>query len=273
MRFGRRTPPRRSDTLLELWMGEPKEDEPRPRRRLSAPVVAAVVAILALAILGLAKYAIDVLLIAVTLVGAGIVMHVLGTWLAESDLLSPMWFTTLVLAAGVGAWALFYPAEGLASVGKLVPKPVVKFIEWSESKGWGHRAFIGTGGGSGGLGADPAGPMRPAAVSPPSRPVESPGAAVSSPALTLSASAVSPRAGQPVVLTARVTGGAGWVSGGTISFYDGLAFLGEAPVTLEGGVQVANVTVSLAAGRHDIRASFRGRLGPRSDAVRIVVAR
>ena len=63
------------------------------------------------------------------------------------------------------------------------------------------------------------------------------------------------------------------MSAGTVSFYDGLTLLGEAPLVLQGGMQVASLTVSLAEGRHDITVTTGGRLGPRSAAVRIVVAR
>lgn len=241
-----------------------------PPRHASAAVVATSLATAILLAALLAKYAIDVLLIGLALLAVALLLHLLGSWLAESDLLSPGWFLAVLLALALGAWALLSPTATVEKLGGYVPRPIVKFVEWSESKGWANRVLFTEG--RGGPGIDPAGPAAPAAVSPPSRSVRPPGGASAGPVpLTISASATTVRVGQPVVLTARLAPESGWLPAGTIAFYEGVIRLGEAPVVLQGGLQVASLTVSLREGRHDITAGTTGRFGARSEAVRVVV--
>ena len=261
-------PEERAHELLEMWMGEPA-DKPEPRRRIPLPTLLTVLAVAAIGGILLAKYAVDVLLIGLALVATGLVLHVLGTWLAESDLLSPGWFTILVLGAALAGWALFYPADGLEGLGRYVPRPLAKFFEWSESKGWGQRALIGPGG----VGTGPrAGAPGSAPASPPSQAIEAPRAASApGPALSLTASATTVRAGQAVVLTARMTGGSAEVSSGTVRFYDGLRLLGEAQVVSQGRMQVAHLTVTLPPGRYEITASASGAWAQRSERVAVNV--
>lgn len=258
----------RTRELLELWMGS-AEDRPAPSRRVSPSVLASGVGLAAIVTIGLARYAVDVLLIGLALLGIGLALHTLSTWLAESDLLSPGWFTILVLAIAVGAWALFYPAEGLESLGRYIPKPVVEFLEWSESKGWGQRLLIGPGdGGSGPTRIGPASAGPPS--SPPSRSVAPPAAGTPATVITVTASATSLREGQAVVLTARVSGAS--ATGGVVTFYDGPRALGEVPVAAGDRARVASLTVTLSRGLHRITASL-GLAGPRSEALEIRVTR
>lgn len=261
-------PEKRADELLELWMGEP-EEPPARGRHIPGPVLVASAALAGLIILVMAKLAADALLIGLALLGTGLVLHVLGTWLAESDLLSPGWFTIIVLAAALGGWALFYPAEGLEGFGRYVPKPVSKFFEWSESKGWGQRVLIGPGTGGAGAGSSVAPLSSPA--SPPSRPVEAPPSGLASgPSLSITASASTVRQGQALVLTARLTGAPTNVPPGVVTFYDGLRPLGQAPLVPDGRTRAAALTVRLAAGEHRLTASV-GLAGPRSEALRVSV--
>ena len=155
-------------------------------------------------------------------------------------------------------------------LGRYVPRPIVKFVEWSESQGWANRVLFTEG--RGGPGIDPARAAARVAVSPPSRSVQPSGSPSAAPvSLTISASATTVRAGQPVVLTARLAPDSGWLPAGTIAFYEGVLRLGEAPVVLQGGLQVASLTVSLREGGHDVTAGTTGRFGARSEAIRIVV--
>ena len=135
-------PEKRADELLELWMGDPA-DPPPTRRRVPTPVLAGGAILSAAVVIVLARFAADVLLIGLALAIVGVVLHVLGTWLAESDILSPAWFTVFVLGSALGAWALFYPADGLEGFGRYVPKQVLQFLEWSEARGWGQRVLLG----------------------------------------------------------------------------------------------------------------------------------
>jgi len=227
------------------------------------------VAVGAVVLIGLAKYAFDVLLIGLALLGIGLALHILGTWLAESDLLSPAWFTICVLAVALGAWALFYPTDGLEGLGRYVPKPVVKFLEWSENKGWGQRVLFGPGGGgsaSTGVGPASAGPP----PSPASHSVAPPPVGASAAVITVAASATSLREGQALVLTARVSGAPPAAS--VLTFYDGLLPLGEVPLAAGNRARVASFTVTLPRGLHRITASL-GLAGPRSEALQITVTR
>jgi len=246
------------------------DDKPAARHRISFPVLLAGIAVAAVAMIGLARYAVDVLLIGLALMGIGLALHLLGTWLAESDLLSPGWFTIWVLAIAIGGWALFYPTEGLEGLGRYVPKPVVKFLEWSESKGWGQRVLVGPGaGGRGPTGV--AATAGGAAASAPSRSLAPPPAAgASAPALSVSASSTSIREGEPVVLTAKLSAASG--TAGVVTFYDGLLPLGEVPIAPDDRARVASLTVMLSRGIHRITASL-GLAGPRSEALQITVTR
>jgi hypothetical protein len=261
----------RREELLRLWMGDTDEEVPPPRRRVSTPVVLACIAVAAVAGLALAKYAVDVLVISIVLVGGGLLLHFVGTWLAESDILSPGWFLVMLLATALAGWALVHPMASAQRLGRYVPGPVAKFFEWSESKGWGQRLLIGPGTER----SAPSTGVAPgsAPVSPPSRSVEPPRSATASgPTLSITSSAAAVRVGQPVSLTAHLTGASTSATPGIVTFYDGLLPLGQAQLASRGRSRTASLTITLPSGRHRITASA-GLTGPRSEAMLITVTR
>jgi hypothetical protein len=72
--------------------------------------------------------------------------------------------------------------------------------------------------------------------------------------VALSVSPAAPLIGQPVTITATVTGAAGQAPDGTVIFYvDGVP---HGPVSVEGGV--ATLTLTLPPGRHRISATYQG---------------
>lgn len=71
----------------------------------------------------------------------------------------------------------------------------------------------------------------------------------------LTASSTAINAGQPVTLTATVSGGAGTLSG-AVTFLDGTATLGTVSLNADGTATL--VAASLAAGTHSIAASYAG---------------
>lgn len=243
--------------LLHLWMGEPLSEPAPPRARGPLPFVgAAAVVLLAIA---LAKWAADVLLLIVALVAIGLLLHVVGTWLTESDLLSPGWFLALVLAAALGFWAFFYPTDGLEGLGRYVPKPVAQFFAWSESRGWAQRVLLRIGG----HGAPVVGGT------------SSEGSAANADVaedLTVTASRATARVGEPVGLTARFKSAS--APPASIRFYDGLRLLGSAPVASDGRAWVASLTVTdLEPGNREITAVAGGlsRVGTTTATVRVSV--
>jgi hypothetical protein len=85
---------------------------------------------------------------------------------------------------------------------------------------------------------------------------------------TLSVSPPAPQAGQPVTLTAIVTGVPVGVSGSSaVTFYDGNIVLGTAP--LSGGT--ASLTVLLGTGNHTLRAVFAGDANVAGSAASVAV--
>ena len=65
------------DSLLHLWMGD--HDTPPPRRNWPSTPVLLVSSVLSVALLlGLLKYAIDVLLILLVVAAVGLVLHIVG---------------------------------------------------------------------------------------------------------------------------------------------------------------------------------------------------
>ena len=247
---------RRAEELLRLWVGQPADEPAPPRRRRSGPAVAAALGIAALATIGLARYAVDLLLIGVAVVGAALLLRVLGIWLVESNLLSLGWFMTFLVLAAVPGWALLSTTEGLKDLGRHIASPIVKLLEWSEGQGWAQRVFI-----------------QPAAASPPSEPVETPGpTGTSGSELALTASATTLRAGQMIELTAQLMGRPGSQSPATVTFRDGPRPVGAAPLIQKGSTRMAYLAVALPAGGYRITA-FLGTLGLSSEPLDITVVR
>lgn len=256
--------------LLDLWMGD-SDEAPASERPPGLLIFVALVCVGVLAVV-LAKYAVDVLFILLALaalVVLGFLLHLIGTWLADSDVLSPAWFTIIVLIVALIAYMTLVPAT-LAGGARFVPEPVVRFLEWSESHGWAQRVFVGPPGG-----ADTApGPIGTVEVTTPARPTVAPGSAASQPAssaasdavtpsLTLTASQSTSALGEPVQFTARLVSAAE-PSGATpsVRFRDGIAVIGAADVRMEGQARVAYLTVrGLPEGRHEITAELVGALG------------
>jgi Big-like domain-containing protein len=90
--------------------------------------------------------------------------------------------------------------------------------------------------------------------------------------ISLGASSLATTTGQPVTLTAIVTGTAGTATG-TVSFLEGATVLGSA--ILDGAGQATTVVASFAAGTHTITATYSGDgsyAGSRSPFLSIAVA-
>ena len=252
--------------LLELWAGEPAEPAPPPPSGLHW-LVQALLAVAALAvILLLAKYAIDILIILVGLTAVGVVLHVVGERVVQSNLLSPGWIWPTVIAVGVGvfiAYPVFAP-EGAASLSGYVPKVVVDFFDWSESHGWGHRALYTQ------PGTAPARAPRSGASA--ASGASQGGARSGDAPIALSASSPTSSAGQRVIFTARLAAG---TDASEVSFYDGATRIGAGTVLREGTGRVAYLAVkTLPPGTHEITAEIPSPLGlpsRRSAPVRITV--
>lgn len=254
--------------LLNLWMGDKQEAGSR-RQPLPTGLVVALAAGGAIALLLLAKYALDVLTILLALAAVGLVLHVLGLRLAESDILSPGWFLIIVLGVALFAYAFFVPAQSVAGLSRYMPKWMVAGLEWSESHGWGQRALTGPGD----SGTAPA-PVAGTAGSPSG--TEASTSATPAPSVMLTSSSPTSLQGQPVTLMARMAGTD--AAPGRVVFYDGSLLLGTAEVKSEGRVWIAYLTVrGLAVGEHEIRAELVGPLGgrggQRSEPLRHMVLR
>jgi hypothetical protein len=251
--------------LLKLWMGEPDE-RAQPRR---SPLHALLTVVLAagglVAAVVLAKYALDILVIVLALLVTGLVLHIVGTKVAESTWLSPGTFAIAAAFVALLGYAVFSPAGSAVRLGRYMPRPLVAFLEWSESRGWAQRALSAAPepGSSPGSAAAPS--STPAAPAPVATPPASSGA------LTLGVSAPTSAAGQPLILTAR----AGDVAEGTeVSFFDGSQLIGKGTVRLQGAEGSASLTITtLAPGEHELSAEVPTTLGlsRRSDTVRHTV--
>lgn len=257
--------------LLELWMGEPA-DGPRPPSgaRRAATVTLAAGAIAAGVVL--AKYAIDVLVIVLALLAAGVVLRAIERRLSGSDLLSPGWLVAIGLGLVLFSYAVTAPSGAFGALARRLPKPVSDFLEWSENRGWAGRAF-------GGGGSAPAALDPDRAASVPSAPAArfdartATGALPSSGApIVLSASRVSSVVGRPITLTARLAEGS---QGSEVRFYDGSTLLGAGAVRTEGAAWIAELTVvTLGPGAHEITAEVGHAFAPgtmRSEPVRLSV--
>jgi hypothetical protein len=253
--------------LLRLWMGAP--DEPPPVRpsivRSFLQVLLAAGGVVAVALL--AKYAVDVLAILLAIFVAGLVVYIVGTRLAESTLLTPGTFAIAAAVVALFAYAFLAPADGMLSLSRYLPSPVVRFLAWSEERGWAGRAFSVSGSPAGGSLPDP-GAASPAPASPPPVAASSrPGAAAApgtippptADPVSLSLSSPASSAGQAVVLIARLGEG---TERDEVWFYDGATLLGTATVRLEGGARIASLTVTtLQPGDHTLRAAIAGPWG------------
>jgi hypothetical protein len=259
--------------LLRLWMGEPDE-QPLPRRSPLHPLLTAILTVGGLvAAIVLAKFAVDVLVILLALLVTGLVLHVVGTKVAESTWLSPGTFAIAASVVCLFAYAFLAPADGVVSLRRYLPKSVVQLLTWSEEHGWGHRALY--------AGPEPASAPAVAAPSYSSpepaapRPDATTTTAASSPSsatVSLSVSDAASRAGQPVILTARLHESTDRTE---VRFYDGSNFLGTGTIRTEGTAKVAYLTLTtLQAGPHEFTAEVTGTLGlaaSRSNAVRHTV--
>ena len=260
--------------LLKLWMGEPEDAAPPRSSGLHRFLLALLAVASAVAFIVLAKYAIDILAILLGLLVAGLVLHIVGSRIAQSNLLSPGWLVIILLGAAVLAYAVLPRGDYFAGLARYVPQPVAEFFAWTESHGWGHVALLEPG--PAGVPSSPAPAPAPTAAtgsaystptassgSSGSQPANSVSPPVSSPALTLSASQGTSVLGEPVFFTARLTA---WAeasnSVGSVRFHDGLTVLGAANVRKEGQARVASLRVSgLSVGRHEITAQLVDTLG------------
>ena len=266
MTHGEKHEPEPKPDLLELWAGEPAEPAAPPPSGLHW-LVQALLAVAALAvILFLAKYAADILVILVGLAAVGVVLHVIGERVVQSNFLSPGWIWPTVIAVGVGLF-IAYPVlapDGAASLSGYVPKVVVDFFDWSESHGWGHRAVYtqpGTAPARAPRASTSAGPGAPQA-----------GARSGDAPISLTASSPTSSAGQRVVFTALLDAGE---DASEVAFFDGDAKIGAGTVIIEGTGRVAYLQVgTLKPGVHDITAAVSAgssRSARRSAPVRVTV--
>ena len=242
------------ETLLKLWMAQRKERASRQRRPRGVTVVLVLVAAIALVVM--AKYALDVLGILLALIVIGLLLHTLQIKLAESDILSPGWLIIIVLSVAFFAYAFVVPATSVAALGRYVPKWLVTALEWSEERGWGHRALLGPGETGGGPTAVVSTPVsEPSSASP-----STAWALSSSPAVALSASSNTSTRGQTVTFMARVSNSTEGRQ--AVRFYDGPTALGTSDVRQEGPVKIAYLAVrGLAVGQHEIRAEVVDAFG------------
>ena len=245
--------------LLEMWTGESdvEPDGPRSSPLRQFMLVLLTVAAVVLCVV-LAKYAVDVLTILLMMTLAVLVLRAVESILVESSFFTFGMFGVLLLGAAVLAYAFMGPRAGFSTLARYVPAPVVAFLNWSETHGWGHTALIDFGPGE--TSPEPASAPEPEAASPTPRAAASPAA---SPALTLTASNSSSARGEPVYLTARLAGAADASSpAASIRFRDGLVVLGSADVRQEGQARVAVLTVrGLSEGRHEFTAELVGTFG------------
>jgi hypothetical protein len=251
-------------SLLDMWIGESEDGGPPRRRRPPKVVMIALTFVAVCLSVILLKYAVDVLLILLVLIAIGVVLHVVGIRLAESDILSPAWFLIIVLGCALVAYTLLVPAQSSAALAKHTPKWVTSALEWSESRGWGQRVLIGPAGGadrspstSEAPSATPSGPGA-------SAPRSDSGASRPAPPVTVTASARTSVAGQPITLMARLSE----VADGqrSVRFYDGSTLMGTAEVKQEGRARIAYLTVAnLGVGQHEIRAELAYTIGSSLD--------
>jgi hypothetical protein len=247
-----------------MWLGRAEEEPPR-RRPLSPAATIALSACGFVAVVVLLKYALDVLAILAALAAAGIVLHVLGIRLAESDILSPGWLLIVLLGAALFAYAFLVPAHSVAGVGRYMPKWMVSALEWSEQRGWAGRA-LSDARGSG---------SEPIAVEPAGEPEI--GTAAAAPIVVVSVSASIVARGRAVTLMARFGARDAGDDPTSIRFYDGAVPIGTAEVRTEGRTRIAYLTVrELRMGAHEIRAApiaAAGQPGGLSEPVKVTVVR
>jgi hypothetical protein len=234
--------------LLDFWMGGLRLDSGPPGGRSSAFIwVTAAAAILV--ILLLARYAADILLLLVPIGAALVALHLTLQALMRSTLLSTGWVVAAVLVMGLGAW-IFVPNDFLNDE-PWIPKSVMRVLEWSQARGWGHTAMMTerpprTATGSGAESSEGG--------------IALPGMNAS---IQVTVSQPSSAPGDRVTLTAQVGGDADLSSAPlTVRFFDGAIELGAAPVQTEWGVRVAHLAVTtLGAGSHEISAEMVGASG------------
>jgi len=228
------------DELLHLWMGQAEAERPPSRKGPSRRAIVGCAALGTFLGLGLARYAIDVLFIVAGLAALGLLLHLLGTWLAESEILSPGWFSIIVVGAALVAWAFLVPTDGLA---RYVPAPLTKALDRLESRGWARRAIFRLGEGYASGSATPTSDATTSAV------------------VTLTASRSTTARGDSVVFTARVPLGAAR-PGASIRFWAGVRLLGNARLEQDRTSLVAQLRFAdLAAGTHHIHAEIVGPVG------------
>ena len=234
--------------LLDFWMGGLRLDSGPPGGRSSAFIwVTAAAAILV--ILLLARYAADILLLLVPIGAALVALHLTLQALMRSTLLSTGWVVAAVLLVGLGAW-IFVPNDFLDEE-PWIPKSVVRVLEWSQARGWGHTSMM----------AERA--PRPAAGSGAESGEGVMGTTWTNASIQVTVSQPSSVPGDRVTLTAQVGGDAGLSAAPlTVRFFDGATELGTAPVQTEWGVRVAHLAVTtLGAGSHEISAEIAGASG------------
>ncbi len=233
-------------SMLDLWTGGQVDNGAPPPRNPVGGIFKAALTFLAIALaVYLAKYAVDVLMILLTIAVVGLVLHIVGSRLAEANLLNPGPILIFAFAVGLFVYAFVAPSGALDALAKKAPAPVVRFFEWSAEHGWARRAIVDTdktvATDSGNTASEP----EPAAPSP----------------ISVVLPAAPAQAGQPVVLRAQLPAGSGQKE---VRFYDGSTLLGVGTVRVEGAYRVAEFTVpGLSAGEHEITAQTSGMLGLR----------
>jgi hypothetical protein len=244
--------------LLELWMGESEESaETTSRSPWWRPILLLLLAT-ALAVI-LAKYAVDVLVVLLVMAVAALVLRIIESHLVESGSFTLGTVAIFLCGAAVLGYLLIAPSGAYEFMAQHVPAPITAFFAWSENHGWGHTALAREPG-SDLTAPGPASTPAPEAASSTPRSATPPAA---SPSLALTVSSSSSMQGEPVYLTARLSGALDESSpSASVRFRDGSTVLGAANVRLEGRSLVATLAVrGLSEGRHELTAELIGTLG------------
>ncbi|MBP1688471.1 MAG: Regulator of chromosome condensation repeat protein [Deltaproteobacteria bacterium] len=215
----------------------------------------------------LSKYALDVLFIVCVLSVFGFLIHRLIQWLSETELLTPGWTIPILLILGVLGWLTWPVISGMSPMSafeqslhfeRYLPAPVVRFLEWSEQRGWAQRLLVSAAPSQVGGSTDTG---RPRLL------------------LTISSTQTSVRVGQPVTIIARLEFSSPPAPSvaKTVQFLDGITRIAVVPFGLSGQTAIASYTTTgLLVGAHSITARYEPALlfgGVTSSPLNITVTR
>lgn len=193
------------------------------------------------------KYAIDVLFIVVVLSVFGFLISRLIQWLADTELLTPGWTIPILLVLAVVGWLTWPLVSSMSPMRAFerslqfeayFPTPVVRFLKWSEQRGWARRLLV------------PAESSQVGHAVQTSRPLI---------VLTVRSAQTSVRAGLAVTVIATLEFASPPAPSApkTVQLLDGGKRIAAVPFALAGRVATASYTTTgLAVGAHSIRARY-----------------